>query len=175
MNCTGDPISTIIRDIIMSLAAMFTAYFAYRGIDAWKKEYVGKRQVRVIDKLLRSVYSLRREVSRIRWSGIDPKQYPDKSKILNAAQDKMLICAEHAEALFGKEVREKVQEINFLINSKLLLRIQWFLANFHRETAEERMEDLNILFENREDDPFAKELNEKIEAVESIVRPYIKF
>ena len=74
MSCTWLPIA---KDIIVSMAAIFAAFVAFRGINTWQKELKGKSEYQLAKDVLRTVYDVREGFIHVRKPAIFSYEYPE--------------------------------------------------------------------------------------------------
>ncbi len=86
MNCTTEPLSTIVRDVIMSIAAIATAIAAIVGVNwglrIWRKQLREKVEFDLARRILRSLNHFRTLVEHARSSLISGNEYPKNDESL---------------------------------------------------------------------------------------------
>lgn len=126
-------IFSIIKDVIISIAAATTAFVAYKGLERWQHELRGKANFDTARKLIRATYKLRDEISYARSPFIPASEFPEDydpsnkssknkgdafahvygrrwERIVEAIQDYDAFALE-AEALWGANIKEKTDEL----------------------------------------------------------------
>ncbi len=73
--CVTDVFS-IIKDIVISIAAATTAIVAYKGLEKWHKELKGKANFDVALSLIKSTYKLRDKIESCRSPFIPANEFP---------------------------------------------------------------------------------------------------
>lgn len=62
---------------MVALSAAVAAFFAFRGIQAWRRELRGKSQYALAKEILKSVYEVREGFKRVRQQVIFQYEYPE--------------------------------------------------------------------------------------------------
>ncbi len=70
-------IITIIKDIIISIAAATTAIVVYKGLEKWQNKLKGKANFDTAISLIKATYKLRDQISFCRSSFISPIEFPN--------------------------------------------------------------------------------------------------
>lgn len=190
-----------VKDIIVAGAACFTAFIAYKGLNKWQKELKGRVYFDAAKDLMRAVYKFRDEMSYTRNGFILPYEFPKDYNPLNCdaktkgdayvymyrnrmkpvikAAKELDLCALEAEALWGKHIKEKCFKLRCTGN-----RLQHYIQTEIEDIYSNR-EDLKDISELKKrirgalnesadkDDEFSKEIQNSIEAIEKIIRPYL--
>jgi len=65
------------KDILVGLSAVVAAFFAYRGLSAWRKELKGKSEYQLAKDVLKSVYKVREAFKHVRHIAIYQYEYPE--------------------------------------------------------------------------------------------------
>ena len=132
---------TIIKDVVISGAAIATAYAAVTGLNKWSSELKGKANFDVARDLLRAVYKIRNEVEFCRSPMIFAHEFPDWYRgslgkhdddevgkawghayrvrfvpVADAVSEFDLKTLE-AEVLWGQQIKEKSQELRQLVRN----------------------------------------------------------
>ncbi|WP_043319744.1 hypothetical protein [Microbulbifer sp. HZ11] len=121
---------TLIKDIILAVAAATTAFIAYRGVARWQEELKGKASFETARSLIRATYKLRDEIDYCRSPFIPASEFPENysplgdrdpkiegdaylhiyrnrwQPVSDAVQEFEASILE-AEALWGSELKEK--------------------------------------------------------------------
>jgi hypothetical protein len=129
-------IITLIKDILLGLAAITTACVAIIGLNKWKREIKGKADFEAAQSLIQATYKLRDAISICRSSFIGGSEFPEGytfgascahspevhgqayahvyqkrwEPVLRAIQDFDTFTLE-AEALWGVRIRSKTDEL----------------------------------------------------------------
>jgi hypothetical protein len=193
----------IIKDIILSLAALTGAIVAVRGLSAWKRQLSGKAEYGLAHRLLRATYRLREAVCLVRRPVIFGSEMPDppeghpaaaseaekRSYGVSQAYEKRWehvrkahidIEAEliEAEVLWGAQIREKFWGL-FAVEQGLYVNSLVYLdhinpENRERRTPEEASANRLILYATGSDDDFYKRLQDSIVTIESELKRHLK-
>jgi len=114
---------SFIKDLIISCAAVFTAWVAYKGISKWRHEEAGKADADLARRVGKAVYRLRDDLKQARRPRIG-NEYPsgfnpeDQSKLyetweliinnrwapVSKSANDLESLSNEAEALWGKEI-----------------------------------------------------------------------
>ena len=115
-------VSSIIRDISLIIAS-FTAVY---GIHSWRKEFIGKKKIELVEEVLALFYEARDNISYMR----SPVSYEGEGKIEGLSNDNPTRkwAREQANVLF-KRYNECEQSFNRLFSLKYR-----FLINFKKAT-----------------------------------------
>lgn len=70
-------ILTIIKDLLVSIAAIVTAVVAIKGLHSWQKEIKGKAEFETARLLLQSTYKTRDNIKACRSPFISGHEYPE--------------------------------------------------------------------------------------------------
>lgn len=71
------PCIAAIKDIVVGLAAAAAAFFAYLGLNTWRKELKGKSEYELAKRVLKSVYRVREAFMHVRNPAIYQYEYPE--------------------------------------------------------------------------------------------------
>ena len=77
------PLAGFVKDIVIAISAATTAFFAYKGVDTWRKELKGKSEYQLAKDVLRAVYKVREAFKAVRNPLIMTHEYPDEMKHVN--------------------------------------------------------------------------------------------
>ena len=124
---------SVIKDILLSIAAIVTASVAIIGLRSWKKELSGKASFEVARGLIRATYKLRDEINYGRSPFTHANEFPDDYDPRNKTEEKEAKAWAYiftnrwkpiaeailefdanvleAEALWGGEIKDKTSEL----------------------------------------------------------------
>ena len=68
-----------LKDLAVAGAAVATAFFAYKGLSAWRSELKGKAEYQIAKDVLRAVYKVRDAFMVVRNPAIWQAEYPDEA------------------------------------------------------------------------------------------------
>lgn len=189
------PVITLenIVSILNLILVGFGVYFAFIGLDAWKKQLKGKDNYDLARRLLKNIYAVRESIRFVRnplistvemetsltKSGFKPEDYSDRTKMHNAVYsirwnkimeakaelDTLLI---EVEVLWGKDYLYVFNQLNEKI-LKLYSTLTIFL-NYEKDVPFDR----NILYDIGEKDLFNQEVNNVVKKIEEYVKPHLK-
>ncbi len=200
MSCTET--FSIIKDIALAGAACVTAYVAYTGLGKWQKELNGKANFDVARELAKAVYALRDEISYCRspftaghefpegyrgglgkhtpeehgqaWAHVYSKRWEPVGKAMQSFDTATL----EAEALWGKEIKEKAKELRMCVRS-LQVDIESFISNKYSGGEDFKDRDFKKAVEygiwdvKAEENELTQRINKAIEDIESVIRPHL--
>jgi len=177
-----------IASVITCLAMIFTAFVAWRGITAWKREYRGKRQIELAEEVLSMFYQARDAIVSIRsplvysTDGSTRRQAenetPEETKVWNTAYvaieryegrrkmfSKLQSLRYRFMAQIGREEAEPFEEIRTVLNQ--IFSASRRLANLwvrqQRAVHEDELESLNTQIQKWEAILWFTEVDDKIE------------
>ena len=161
----------IIKDIILMIFAAIGSFVALSGLKAWRIQLKGKSEYELSTRILKSIYSLREAISRVRNPLITPgemysaqkeKGEPIKEKELDnwnialvyevrwneisKAMNELKIVDIESEVLWGKSIPESLDKL-YKIVVKLYITLQQFLNLNKKEFYSERDFDLRTKYE----------------------------
>ena len=168
MNCTAEPLSTIVKDVIMSLAAIATAFAAlwtartaYRGLNTWKIELNEKVNIELCRKILSSLYRIQTTVEITRKKA--PTDISGAFAPLADEMDKLLAKADMAEVLWNDQIKMEVKKLKDLITE---------LYVEHISPREDRLESDKIKF-GGVPDPFGLDFQNVLTSIRKIVKLHL--
>lgn len=154
----------VIKDVVLTGAAIIAAYVGLKGLGAWKSQLVGNTEYELAKQILRSVYEVRDALSSVRNPFMQYSQEPDlpeeKLKELNQQEKQWHAKAQafqkrwepvpkaasgldalllEAEVVWGSSVKEKVRPLNGLVG-ELLWAIQDHLEATNPNNAHEKQD-----------------------------------
>ena len=204
MNCTAESLSTIVRDIIMSLAAIATAIAALWGLNTWRRELHGKVEFDLARRILTSLNRIRTAVSRIRLGSVlrsemptsilregeaeailSPKEkhhremlqvFIQRTQPLSEEWNNLWALIEEADAFWQSNIRQTVSDLRIHLNILNLNIERMFSDEPGYDDGEDRMRVHRIVYArfDEEKDDYLKELERRLESVASIVRPHLR-
>lgn len=191
----------IIKDITIALAAVVTAYVAFTGLNKWQKELKGKVHFDAAKDLIRAVYKFRDEMSYTRNPFITASEFPEdydpwkkepkkeadahvfiyqnRMKPLIEAAKELDVYTLEAEALWGKGIKNKCIKLRrtfFTLQRSVQTHISDISSgreNLRTEVEFKKEVQSHIYESTKKDDELSKEINNAIEKIEEIVRPYL--
>jgi len=130
-------------EIGQSISLILASLFAIYGIDAWRREFVGKRRMELAEEVLALFYQARDNIDAIRSSfgfgqegatrKSDPNERPEHKEALDQAYVLIERYNRHSEvfarihalryrfmALFGSEAARPFDELNRIVNELIL-------------------------------------------------------
>lgn len=199
---SGCEFFTVIKDISVAGAAGVTAYVAWHGLERWRAELAGKASFETARALIRATYKLRDEIHYCRSPFISASEFPEdyrgnlgrenprqegdayvhvysrRWEPVGEAIQQFDAATLEAEALWGREIKEKAEELRGLAR-RLQVSIDSFIRdkysggeNFKDRDFRARMNaDVN---ESRMDsDTLSPAIDSAVEALEVVLRPHL--
>jgi len=192
----------VARDIIVSGAAGFTAYFAWKGLSAWKSELEGKASFEAARMLAKATYRLRNAISYCRSPFISshefPEEYPglpttatsqqegqayahiygNRWQPVGAAVQEFEAALLEAEALWGKEIKAKGEVlrkcvIELQVDIDCLIQDKFTGGENFRDKAFAQRVRATVNATRGEDNAFTTKINDAVEGIETELRPYL--
>lgn len=193
---------SVIKDIVLSGAAITTAYVAYAGVEKWKAELTGKANFEVARTLIRSIYKLRDEIGYSRSAFIFAYEFPEGAQggLANLSSEEKGQAWAHvygnrwepvgkalqdfdsetieAEALWGAEIKEKAQVLRRLAR-ELQLSMEAVIQNEYSNN--EDFEDrefgqkirANVSAGGSKNDELSVKISDAIEELEKVIQPHL--
>jgi hypothetical protein len=189
-------------DIFQSASLILASFFAIYGIDAWRREYVGKRRIELAEEVLALFYQAKDIIETIRSSfgfkgeGETRKPGPQERPEDKEALDRAFVMIErynkHQEvfsrihalryrflALFGVEAAKPFVDLNLVINELLLAARRMARlstrseADFEKHHAE-MVEVDRIYYASTDDDPIAPKVIALVNEIERTCKDIIE-
>ena len=144
----------IMKDVILTFAAVVGALVAFFGLKTWQKQLKGRTEYELARRLLRAVYKVRDSVHMVRnpWiperevyeslkeTGIEAERknidsrfisesavYDTRWKKVTEALSDLKVETTEAEVLWGREINEQIKPLHDCVN-KLALNIHLYLT-----------------------------------------------
>ncbi len=194
-------IFSIIKDIVISVAAATTAFVAYKGLERWQKELKGKANFDTARSLIRATYKLRDEIDYSRSPFIPAREFPEDydplakktpqqqgdvqayiygkrwEPISEAMQDFDAYVLE-AEALWGPHIKDKTDKLR---NCVVELRVATEALINNEYSGGEDFEDIDfrkttrakVSSTNKDKNPLTLKINSAIKDIEIEIRPHL--
>ncbi len=195
-------IISIIKDLIVAIAAVATACFAYRGINNWIVELRERTSFEVARGLMLATYKLRDAIVSCRSPLVQGREFPDDYPAFNATPQQELDGWTHvyknrwvpvfealqdydargleAEALWGSEFRKSTVKLQKSIKEvycaiEAYLQDKYSLGEDFRADREFGKKIRSTMFASpgAADNPLSKSITEAIDEIEKKVRPHI--
>lgn len=191
------------KDIALAAAAGVTAYVAYTGLGKWQKELSGKANFDVARELAKSVYALRDEISYCRSPFTAPQEFPEgysssldrcnseeegqawayvyakRWEPVGKAMQTFDTVALEAEALWGKEIKEKANALRKCVRT-LQVNIEIFISNkfsggeqFRADPDFGRDVQYGVWDMKVGENELTQRIDQAIEDIESVIRPHL--
>jgi hypothetical protein len=190
--------------LITAVAAALAAYFAYRGLDSWLKETVGRRKIELSEDVLSDFYQFRDIVSSVRSAFSYPTEESRKrvrntsdSEQLNAALDSHYVpiarIDEHREFLstffakkyrvmsyFGSKAAVPFEEANSILSSIRAAAIGLMNSARRQRPPNANIQDLwestiwEGHFEEGGEDLVKSRVDKAVSDIENICGPFLK-
>jgi hypothetical protein len=194
-------IISIIKDVVISGAAIATAYAAVTGLNKWSSELKGTANFDVARDLLRAVYKVRNEVEFCRSPMIMAHEFPDwyKGSLGKHSEDeegkawgqayrvRFVPVAEavseldlktlEAEVLWGPQIKEKSQVLRQLVRN-LQVAMEAVVRDKYSGGEDFKERDFgksmrSIVSSGTKDDEFGEEVLNAVSELETAIRPHL--
>jgi len=196
------PISAI-KDIIVAVAAIVTAFTALRGLKKWQDELRGKTEYEVARRVIKALYKVKDGFNAVRSAAIWTSEFPEviqgesRSRLsdteerkahthvyqnrwncLTEALRELDIEALDAEVIWGQDIEQLMQEIRACRN-ELQVAIKQYLASITSNQKEANYDaDMKLVGKvsdfDGSNDEFSKKIESAIKALEDKMRPHLK-
>jgi len=136
-------ILTTTKEVVVTLSALTGVIIAYKGLEKWKQELVGKSNYNTAKSLLHATYQTRKAIHQLRHNWILKEEYgyvEELSEVemfqsafkkrLQILDDAVLNLDEYiveGQALWGKDIETTFNSLKLLID-KLRLSIVMYLS-----------------------------------------------
>lgn len=191
------------RDQIISVSTVFTAWFAYRGLTAWREKMKGESEYERAQKVLKAVYRLRDAFIKLRLQGIYVYEYPENvldencqfksgdkfeaidyvyTQRLKVFEEPMMeLEDEYLNALveWGDDFKDKIIPVRECIVD-FRIALSTYLDSIRNDrpktdlSSDERKEmNGNLYFSGTERDLLTPKMNEAVRGFEQFLRPKI--
>ena len=192
----------ILKDLALAGAACVTSYVAITGLGRWQQELNGKANFDTARDLAKSVYGLRDEIKYCRSPFISAHEFPEgysgasgnntreeegqawthvyskRWKPVRKAVRALDVATLEAEALWGKDIKEKVTALKACVRS-LNVDIDSFISDKYSggESFKDRDYAKDVregIWENKpENNKLTQDINTAIKDIESVIRPHL--
>ncbi|MFT6910353.1 MAG: hypothetical protein ACJAS1_007081 [Oleiphilaceae bacterium] len=197
-------VTTIIKDIALSLAAITTATVAILGLKSWSRELKGKAEFEVGRALILTTYKLRDELKYTRSPWLAGHEFPDDYPISSKDRTPEIEANAYAyvyanrwkpvaeaiqsfetqalegEALWGKPMREKTNEMKQCARN-LQVSIDAFIHNkseggesFRSDREFGKSIQSDVWAGNDKENKLTIQITNAVEALEEEIRPHLK-
>lgn len=193
---------SIFKDIVLAVAAGVTAYAAFTGIGRWKAELSWRASFDVARRLALATYALRNEVSYCRAPVVEGFEFPEEYWILADVDDpekqgrawahvytrrwepvgralqEFEAAALEAEALWGRQVRERSLELRGCIRSlrtniDTFIRDQYSGGEYFKNGGLKEQVESAIWNYHGVENQLTKNIDSAITKIEEFVRPHL--
>jgi hypothetical protein len=190
----------LILEIISTSAIVAASIVAIYGINAWRKEFQGKRKIELAEEVLALFYEAKDAVSAIRnplgyvGEGSSRKPQEGETPRQKEARDRTYVVYERYDK--RKEVFNKLHSLRYQFMARfgvkegkpfedlrhILIEIQvaanmlaeiWSLDRRSEDTEKQRREHESIIWEHGRDDSIKIRLEKIISDMEAICKPII--
>ena len=108
--------ASVVRDVIVSIATMFTAFVAYKGISKWRSEESGKADFELSRRIGKVIFRMRDVLKNARAPFVIASEFPDGYDPLFATASQKASAWAHVFNERWKPVRDCAIEIQTLRN-----------------------------------------------------------
>jgi len=197
-------VSTIIKDIIVAIAAAVTAYAAISGLTLWRKQVAAKIEYELARSLLNSLYRLRDGIRIVRHPGLQPikpaiseekweemsiaekqwaavqAEYQRRWGLVQEAKSSVDTSRTEAQVVWGDRLNSVLECVDQAVTNLFLAvseNAEATKPESNYKPTRERWEALRgVLYRKLGDNPdqFDSDFSEYIHKVEEIVRPCLR-
>jgi hypothetical protein len=197
-----EAVSNIVKNIILSGAAITTGVVALVGLNRWQAELSGKANFDVARQLAKALYTIRNQINYYRSPFISGHEFPeefqgyDRNKSnqntgdafrfvyinrwrpIGDAMKEFDVASLEAEALWGSEVKNEELELRSCIRS-LQVDTETYVANKYdggetlKDDAYRQEIEYAIWNVKEKENKFTKRLNKAISDIEARLRPHL--
>lgn len=183
----------LVKEIVVSGAALTGAIVACNGLSAWKAQAKGQRDERVSHQLLVSLYELIDAINHLRTTeacfGIDLPileesrktrsiQYNKEIEKVNKANNLMRANLLEAEAFWGEEINrlfDPIEELRREVESAAIYRINVIEGDtesklFSQKMLENTRPVFYSLIDSQQPDGYSNELEKSVKKIEGYLR-----
>jgi len=199
-------IVSVIKDVAVAGAAIVAAWVGCRGLHTWRRQLKGKTEYELAIKVLTTSYELRDAIASVRNPFMQYPQEPDlpEEKLrelsrrekewhafaqarqrmwepVTAARAKLDASSLEAEAVWGREIKEKINVLNGLLG-ELFCAIREQIEERNPNNRADDSPDAEAVLKRRkimysrqdcEKDEYQMKLANAIRAIEDELRPHI--
>jgi len=190
----------MVLEIINTIAIIIASVVAIYGIDAWKKEFSGKRRIELAEDVLALFYEAKDIISAVRspmgfqGEGSTRKPQEGETPEQKKARDDAYVVFERFGAkqeLFSELHSKRYQfmarfgtdkikpfedlrriQIEIIVSARALARI-WERRGDNEQSEKRRLKHEAVIWEEMEDDEINTRLKKVISDIEAICRPII--
>lgn len=187
-------IASIVKDVIVAIAAIATSTVAIYGINSWRRETVGKAQHEAAKAVLAAAYKLRNEIRSARSAVIWAAEFPPDGSVgtpgslshvyatrwapVKAAAEGLELALLEGEAVFGNTLRAAA-DVLLACARKLWAAMETYLDLIRAAGHEDPRDDTErsfrrLLHRQPEDDDFEAELVSAVCGLEVVLAPYLR-
>ncbi len=143
-------ILTTTKEVVVTLSALTGVIIAYKGLEKWKQELVGKSNYNTAKSLLHATYQTRKAIHQLRHNWILKEEYDYVEELsevemfqsafkkrLQILDDAVLNLDEYiveGQALWGKDIETTFNSLKLLID-KLRLSIDIYIDLINKSTT----------------------------------------
>lgn len=192
----------LIKDLILSLAAIVTSSIAVYGVFKWKKELEAKAHFEAAKNLLSAVYSVRNSFEVVRSGWIDSSEFPEgyienkldkkdpkiemegmwfvyenRLKPLTEAMNNLDVALLEGEVLWGGEIKEQGRKLNSSYN-RLVRSIKDYIGAEYRNRTIDMDEDTRSFRKDvsssiDSEDELSRQIESSVAFFENLLRSYL--
>jgi len=148
------------KEIIVTLSALVGIFIAYKGLEKWKQELVGKTNFDTAKSLLKATYKTRKAIHTLRRNWILREEYnymedlsevekfkevfSKRLQVLDDASQELEAMIVEGQALWGKEFEKTFSALNVVIDKLRLSIDQYIVLLEEPNTDKESVEFLEL-------------------------------
>jgi hypothetical protein len=144
--------STVVKDVVLTLAAVVGAYVALQGLTTWNRQLKGGVEYELTRRLLKQTYRLREAIKGVRhpvmWSGEAPPLSAEQAKSMSQEQLRFFELSNayqkrwdrvtdvrtelqtellEAEVLWGQEIHKQFEPL-FKLQHELFIAVHFYIT-----------------------------------------------
>jgi hypothetical protein len=177
------------KDVVLACAGAFGAWVAYRGVDAWRRETVGKAHFEAARVLLMAAYRTRDAIlaarSPLTWMPAEPRdpegrakawteEFERRWKPIQEAGRELEAAAVGAEALFGADAVTPVSDLRGEAMSMRASMAMYVQATREEWKNDETMRRIRADVFGLEESTMAAKVSDAIKALESALAGHLR-
>jgi hypothetical protein len=191
-------IISIIKDVVVALAAVFAAFVAFSGLRAWRRELKGKSEFTRAKEVLKAVYRVRYAFWDVRNPAIWQYEYPKdmcdsdgRLKKENSYEGRLQVYEKRwknlenafnqlkeqhldAEVEWGHDFQDVIEPL-LKCQGELMVAIQQYLEpHSDRTVPDENQSKWSEIVHRSRNDKFTQQIDAAIQEFEKRLRPLIK-
>jgi hypothetical protein len=200
--------TTVAKDVVLTIAGGIGAYVAVKGLNTWNRQLKGGVEYELTRRLLKQTYRFREAIKGVRnpvmWAGEMYSPAPEEAKNMTLEQKRFYGMSTayqkrwdkvtevqtdlqmellEAEALWGREVHEKIDQL-FTLQHELWVAVHFYVTACNPDAPEGTRDAMNKVMQKNRDilyeisgetvDEFANDIAKAIGSIETFLKPYLR-